>query len=108
MCQNTASLVPIIRNADILSLSDIEKQIADFAKRAQDGKLGVEELTGGTYTISNGGASSEAERARSRGMEGMGKDWFVWVNGRMDAFVNIIYQFYTRAALPAGMGPNTC
>ncbi len=49
-------VVPIIRNADILSLADIEKQIADFGKRAQDGKLGVNELTGGTYTISNGGA----------------------------------------------------
>ncbi|MBS1157125.1 MAG: 2-oxoglutarate dehydrogenase complex dihydrolipoyllysine-residue succinyltransferase [Proteobacteria bacterium] len=49
-------VVPIIRNADVLSLADIEKQIADFGKRAQDGKLGVHELTGGTYTISNGGA----------------------------------------------------
>ena len=49
-------VVPIIRNADLLSLADIEKQIADFGKRAQDGKLGVNELTGGTYTISNGGA----------------------------------------------------
>jgi 2-oxoglutarate dehydrogenase E2 component (dihydrolipoamide succinyltransferase) len=39
----------------LLSLADIEKQIADFGKRAQEGKLGVEELTGGTYTISNGG-----------------------------------------------------
>ena len=48
---------------------------------------------------------SEAERARSRGMEGMGKDWFVWVNGRMDAFVNIIYQFYTRAALLLAWAP---
>ncbi len=48
-------VVPIIRNADLLSLADIEKQIADFGKRAQEGKLGVEELTGGTYTISNGG-----------------------------------------------------
>lgn len=49
-------VVPIIRNADLLSLADIEKQIADFGKRAQAGKLTVEELTGGTYTISNGGA----------------------------------------------------
>lgn len=48
-------VVPIIRNADMLSFADIEKQIADFGKRAQEGKLGVEELTGGTYTISNGG-----------------------------------------------------
>jgi 2-oxoglutarate dehydrogenase E2 component (dihydrolipoamide succinyltransferase) len=48
-------VVPVIRNADQLSLADIEKQIADFGKRAQEGKLGIEELTGGTYTISNGG-----------------------------------------------------
>ena len=48
-------VVPIIRDADQLSIADIEKQIADFGKRAQEGKLTVEELTGGTYTISNGG-----------------------------------------------------
>lgn len=48
-------VVPIIRNADQLSLADIEKTIAGFGKRAQEGKLTVEELTGGTYTISNGG-----------------------------------------------------
>ena len=48
-------VVPIIRDADQLSIAEIEKQIADFGKRAQEGKLTVEELTGGTYTISNGG-----------------------------------------------------
>ncbi len=48
-------VVPVIRNADQLSLADIEKTIADFGKRAQEGKLGMDELTGGTYTISNGG-----------------------------------------------------
>ena len=48
-------VVPIIRDADQLSIADIEKQIGDFGKRAQEGKLTVEELTGGTYTISNGG-----------------------------------------------------
>jgi 2-oxoglutarate dehydrogenase E2 component (dihydrolipoamide succinyltransferase) len=48
-------VVPVIRNADQLSLADIEKQIADFGKRAQDGKLTLEELTGGTFSISNGG-----------------------------------------------------
>ena len=48
-------VVPIIRNADQLSLADIEKTIADFGKRAQDGKLTIEELTGGTFSISNGG-----------------------------------------------------
>ncbi|SFZ75287.1 2-oxoglutarate dehydrogenase complex dihydrolipoyllysine-residue succinyltransferase [Chitinimonas taiwanensis] len=48
-------VVPVIRNADQLSLAQIEKQIADFGKRAQEGKLTIEELSGGTYTISNGG-----------------------------------------------------
>ena len=48
-------VVPIIRDADQLSIAEIEQQIADFGKRAQEGRLGVEELTGGTYTISNGG-----------------------------------------------------
>jgi 2-oxoglutarate dehydrogenase E2 component (dihydrolipoamide succinyltransferase) len=48
-------VVPIIRNADQLSLADIEKTIADFGKRAQEGKLTLEELTGGTFSISNGG-----------------------------------------------------
>jgi len=48
-------VVPIIRDADQLTIAEIEKQIGDFGKRAQDGKLTVEELTGGTYTISNGG-----------------------------------------------------
>jgi 2-oxoglutarate dehydrogenase E2 component (dihydrolipoamide succinyltransferase) len=48
-------VVPIIRDADRLSLADIEKQIADFGARAKDGKLTMEELTGGTFSISNGG-----------------------------------------------------
>jgi 2-oxoglutarate dehydrogenase E2 component (dihydrolipoamide succinyltransferase) len=48
-------VVPIIRDADQLSIAEIEKQIGDYGKRAQEGKLTVEELTGGTYTISNGG-----------------------------------------------------
>lgn len=48
-------VVPILRNADQLSLADIEKAIADFGARARDGKLGLEDLTGGTFSISNGG-----------------------------------------------------
>jgi 2-oxoglutarate dehydrogenase E2 component (dihydrolipoamide succinyltransferase) len=48
-------VVPIVRDADQLSLADIEKAIADFGKRAQEGKLTIEELTGGTFSISNGG-----------------------------------------------------
>ena len=48
-------VVPIIRDADKLSMVEIELQIADFAKRAQDGKLTIEELSGGTFSITNGG-----------------------------------------------------
>jgi 2-oxoglutarate dehydrogenase E2 component (dihydrolipoamide succinyltransferase) len=48
-------VVPVIRNADQLTFAQIERQIADYGKRAQDGKLGIEELTGGTFSISNGG-----------------------------------------------------
>ncbi len=48
-------VVPILRNADQLSIADIEKQIADFGNRAKDGKITLEELTGGTFSISNGG-----------------------------------------------------
>jgi len=48
-------VVPVIRNAELLSLAEIEKATADFANRAKAGKLDLEELTGGTFTISNGG-----------------------------------------------------
>jgi len=48
-------VVPILRNADQLSIAEIEKHIADFGKRASEGKLGIEEMTGGTFSISNGG-----------------------------------------------------
>jgi 2-oxoglutarate dehydrogenase E2 component (dihydrolipoamide succinyltransferase) len=48
-------VVPILRNADQLSFAEIEKKIADFGKRAAEGKLGIEEMTGGTFSISNGG-----------------------------------------------------
>ncbi|MFZ3019078.1 MAG: 2-oxoglutarate dehydrogenase complex dihydrolipoyllysine-residue succinyltransferase [Gallionella sp.] len=48
-------VVPIICDADKLSFADIEKRIADFAARAKDGKLGMEELSGGTFSITNGG-----------------------------------------------------
>ena len=48
-------VVPILRNADQMTFADIEKKIADFGKRAAEGKLSLEELTGGTFSISNGG-----------------------------------------------------
>jgi 2-oxoglutarate dehydrogenase E2 component (dihydrolipoamide succinyltransferase) len=48
-------VVPILRNAETLSFAEIELQIREFGERARDGKLTIEELSGGTFTISNGG-----------------------------------------------------
>ena len=48
-------VVPILRDADQMSIAQIEKAIADFGARARDGKLGIDELSGGTFSISNGG-----------------------------------------------------
>ncbi len=48
-------VVPVVRNADQLNFAQIEKQIGEYGKKAQDGKLGIEDLTGGTFSISNGG-----------------------------------------------------
>jgi 2-oxoglutarate dehydrogenase E2 component (dihydrolipoamide succinyltransferase) len=48
-------VVPILRNCDQMNFADVEKKIAEFGQKAKDGKLGLEELTGGTFSISNGG-----------------------------------------------------
>jgi 2-oxoglutarate dehydrogenase E2 component (dihydrolipoamide succinyltransferase) len=48
-------VVPILRNADQMTFADIEKKIAEFGVKARDGKLGIEDMTGGTFSISNGG-----------------------------------------------------
>ncbi len=48
-------VVPVLREADRLSIAEIEARISDFAKRAREGKLGIDEMQGGTFTISNGG-----------------------------------------------------
>ncbi len=48
-------VVPVLRNVDQMSFADIEKKIAEFGQKAKDGKLGIEELMGGTFSISNGG-----------------------------------------------------
>ncbi|MEJ2521826.1 MAG: 2-oxoglutarate dehydrogenase complex dihydrolipoyllysine-residue succinyltransferase [Gammaproteobacteria bacterium] len=48
-------LVPILRNAELMSFADIERSIGDFAARAREGKITVDDLTGGTFTITNGG-----------------------------------------------------
>lgn len=48
-------VVPVIKDADIKSISEIEKSISDYAEKARDGKLSIEEMQGGTFTVSNGG-----------------------------------------------------
>jgi 2-oxoglutarate dehydrogenase E2 component (dihydrolipoamide succinyltransferase) len=48
-------VVPVVRDADDLSVAGIEKKIADFGRRARDGKLSIDEMQGGTFTITNGG-----------------------------------------------------
>lgn len=48
-------VVPILRNADQMGFADIEKKIAEFGSKAAEGKLGIEDMTGGTFSISNGG-----------------------------------------------------
>lgn len=52
---NKGLVVPVVRNADALSFADVEATIGDFGARARDGKIGLDELSGGTFTISNGG-----------------------------------------------------
>jgi 2-oxoglutarate dehydrogenase E2 component (dihydrolipoamide succinyltransferase) len=48
-------MVPIVRDADVKSFADIEKEIAQYAKKAREGTISIEDLTGGTFTITNGG-----------------------------------------------------
>ncbi|MCB9997716.1 MAG: 2-oxoglutarate dehydrogenase complex dihydrolipoyllysine-residue succinyltransferase [Methylobacteriaceae bacterium] len=48
-------VVPVVRDADQMSIAQVEKSIGDFGRRARDGKLGIEDMQGGTFTISNGG-----------------------------------------------------
>jgi 2-oxoglutarate dehydrogenase E2 component (dihydrolipoamide succinyltransferase) len=48
-------VVPVVREADALSLADIEKTVSDFGRRAREGKLAIDEMQGGTFTITNGG-----------------------------------------------------
>lgn len=48
-------MVPVLRNTEFMSLADIEKTIGDYAEKARDGKLSMDDMTGGTFTVSNGG-----------------------------------------------------
>jgi 2-oxoglutarate dehydrogenase E2 component (dihydrolipoamide succinyltransferase) len=69
-------VVPVVRDADKLSIAGVEKTISDFGKRARDGQLKIEEMMGGTFTISNGGVygslmSSPILNAPQSGILGM-------------------------------------
>ena len=55
MSTDQGLVVPVLRDADAMGLAEIEKRIGDLGKRARDGKLAMEELTGGTFSITNGG-----------------------------------------------------
>ena len=55
ICSPRGLVVPILRDADQMSIADIEQAIVDYAKKAKDGKIAIEDLTGGTFSITNGG-----------------------------------------------------
>jgi 2-oxoglutarate dehydrogenase E2 component (dihydrolipoamide succinyltransferase) len=84
-------VVPVIRDADTLSLAQIEKKIAEFGRRARDGKLGIDEMQGGTFTITNGGIygslmSTPILNAPQSGILGMHKiqDRPMVINGKIE------------------------
>tara|TARA_B100001121_G_scaffold23740_1_gene18344 strand:- start:543 stop:1763 length:1221 start_codon:yes stop_codon:yes gene_type:complete len=86
----TGLVVPVIRNADSMSFAEIEKTISDKGKRARDGKLSMDEMQGGTFTISNGGVygslmSSPILNPPQSGILGMHKiqDRPVAINGEV-------------------------
>jgi len=85
-------VVPVVREADVMSLAEIEKTIADFGRRARDGALKIEEMQGGTFTISNGGVygslmSTPILNAPQSGILGMHKiqERPVVVSGKIEA-----------------------
>jgi len=85
-------VVPVVRDADRMSLADIEKTISDFGRRARDGALKIEEMQGGTFTISNGGVygslmSTPILNAPQSGILGMHKiqERPVVVGGKIEA-----------------------
>jgi 2-oxoglutarate dehydrogenase E2 component (dihydrolipoamide succinyltransferase) len=84
-------VVPVVRDADQLSLSGVEKEIGRLGAKARDGKLGMDELTGGTFTISNGGVygslmSTPIINPPQSGILGMHKtmDRAIVVNGKVE------------------------
>src|SRR3954447_2094896 len=84
-------VVPVVREADTLSLAEIEKTIGDFGRRARDGALKIEELQGGTFTITNGGIygslmSTPILNAPQSGILGMHKiqEWPMAIGGKLE------------------------
>jgi 2-oxoglutarate dehydrogenase E2 component (dihydrolipoamide succinyltransferase) len=84
-------VVPVVRDADLLSIAGIEKKIADFGRRARDGQLKIEEMQGGTFTITNGGIygslmSTPILNAPQSGILGMHKiqDRPMAINGKVE------------------------
>ncbi|MDX2265102.1 MAG: 2-oxoglutarate dehydrogenase complex dihydrolipoyllysine-residue succinyltransferase [Hyphomicrobiales bacterium] len=84
-------VVPVVRDADHLSIAGIEKAIGEYGKRARDGKLGIEDMQGGTFTISNGGVygslmSTPILNAPQSGILGMHKiqERPVVINGKIE------------------------
>jgi len=84
-------VVPVVRDADQKSLSEIEKEVANFGKKARDGKLSLEDMQGGTFTISNGGVygslmSTPILNAPQSGILGMHKiqERPVVINGKIE------------------------
>ncbi|MGF1620105.1 MAG: 2-oxoglutarate dehydrogenase complex dihydrolipoyllysine-residue succinyltransferase [Rhodomicrobiaceae bacterium] len=84
-------VVPVLRDADRLNMAQIEKGIADFGRKARDGKLGIEDMQGGTFTISNGGIygslmSTPILNAPQSGILGMHKiqDRPVVIDGKVE------------------------
>jgi 2-oxoglutarate dehydrogenase E2 component (dihydrolipoamide succinyltransferase) len=85
-------VVPVVRDADKLNIAEIEKTIADFGARARDGKLGIQEMQGGTFTVSNGGIygslmSTPILNAPQSGILGMHKiqERPVVIDGKIEA-----------------------
>jgi len=85
-------VVPVVRDADKLNFADIEKKIGDLGKRARDGKLSMDDLTGGTFTITNGGIygslmSTPILNPPQSGILGMHaiKERAVVINGKVEA-----------------------
>ena len=58
-------VIPILRDAEQMSIADIEQAIVDYAKKAKDGKTAIEDLTGGTFSITNGGTFGSMMSTRS-------------------------------------------